>query len=49
MRRNFFSYLRASTDKHGEHGYGIAAQRQAVKGYLNGGTGGRRSTKLGRP
>jgi DNA invertase Pin-like site-specific DNA recombinase len=38
MRRNFFSYLRVSTDKQGEQGYGIAAQRQAVTGYLNGGS-----------
>jgi DNA invertase Pin-like site-specific DNA recombinase len=38
MRGNFFSYLRVSTDKHGEHGYGIAAQRQAVTAYLNGGS-----------
>jgi DNA invertase Pin-like site-specific DNA recombinase len=30
-------YLRVSTDKQGEHGYGIAAQRQAVTAYLNGG------------
>jgi DNA invertase Pin-like site-specific DNA recombinase len=38
MRGKFISYLRVSTDKQGERGYGIAAQRKAVEDYLNGGT-----------
>jgi DNA invertase Pin-like site-specific DNA recombinase len=38
MRGKFISYLRVSTDKQGERGYGIAAQRKAVDDYLNGGT-----------
>jgi DNA invertase Pin-like site-specific DNA recombinase len=33
----FVSYLRVSTDKQGEHGLGIEAQRKAVLDYLNGG------------
>ena len=33
----FVSYLRVSTDKQGEHGLGIAAERKAVDDYLNGG------------
>jgi DNA invertase Pin-like site-specific DNA recombinase len=33
----FVSYLRVSTDKQGEHGLGIEAQRKAVTDYLNGG------------
>src|SRR5262252_8843049 len=37
MRGKFFSYLRVSTDKQGEHGYGIDAQRKAVTDFLNGG------------
>ncbi len=37
MRGKFFSYLRVSTDRQGEHGYGIEAQRKAVTDYLNGG------------
>ncbi len=37
MRGKFFSYLRVSTDKQGERGYGIEAQRKAVEDYLNGG------------
>jgi DNA invertase Pin-like site-specific DNA recombinase len=37
MRGKFVSYLRVSTDKQGERGYGIAAQRKAVEDYLNGG------------
>jgi len=37
MRGKFISYLRVSTDKQGERGYGIAAQRKAVEDYLNGG------------
>jgi DNA invertase Pin-like site-specific DNA recombinase len=35
MRGKFISYLRVSTDKQGERGYGIAAQRAAVETYLN--------------
>src|SRR5262249_32021027 len=38
MRGKFFSYLRVSTDKQGERGYGLDAQRQAVETYLNGGS-----------
>ena len=38
MRGRFISYLRVSTDKQGEHGYGIHAQRKAVTDYLNGGS-----------
>jgi len=37
MRGKFISYLRVSTDKQGERGYGIEAQRKAVEDYLNGG------------
>ena len=37
MRGKFISYLRVSTDKQGVRGYGIAAQRKAVKDYLDGG------------
>ena len=37
MRGKFISYLRVSTDKQGVRGYGMAAQRQAVKDYLDGG------------
>ena len=37
MRGKFISYLRVSTDKQGERGYGNAAQRKAVEDYLNGG------------
>jgi DNA invertase Pin-like site-specific DNA recombinase len=33
----FVSYLRVSTDKQGERGLGIEAQRKAVEDYLNGG------------
>jgi hypothetical protein len=36
MRGKFISYLRVSTDKQGEHGYGIDAQRKAVADFLNG-------------
>jgi DNA invertase Pin-like site-specific DNA recombinase len=32
-----FEYLRVSTDKQGERGYGVDAQRTAVQSYLNGG------------
>jgi DNA invertase Pin-like site-specific DNA recombinase len=38
MRGRFISYLRVSTDKQGEHGYGIDAQRKAVTDFLNGGS-----------
>jgi DNA invertase Pin-like site-specific DNA recombinase len=37
MRGRFISYLRVSTDKQGERGYGLDAQRKAVADYLNGG------------
>jgi DNA invertase Pin-like site-specific DNA recombinase len=33
----FVSYLRVSTDRQGERGYGIEAQRRAVADYLDGG------------
>jgi DNA invertase Pin-like site-specific DNA recombinase len=38
MRGKFISYLRVSTDKQGERGYGLDAQRKAVSDYLNGGS-----------
>jgi DNA invertase Pin-like site-specific DNA recombinase len=38
LRGKFVSYLRVSTDKQGENGYGIEAQRQAVANFLNGGS-----------
>jgi hypothetical protein len=38
LRGKFVSYLRVSTDKQGENGYGIEAQRQAVATFLNGGS-----------
>jgi DNA invertase Pin-like site-specific DNA recombinase len=34
----FISYLRVSTDKQGQSGLGIEAQRKAVNDYLNGGS-----------
>src|ERR1700740_245238 len=34
----FISYLRVSTDKPGQSGLGIEAQRKAVNDYLNGGS-----------
>ena len=37
-RGKFFSYLRVSTDKQGERGHGIDAQRKAITDYLNGGS-----------
>jgi DNA invertase Pin-like site-specific DNA recombinase len=37
MTAKFVSYLRVSTDKQGERGLGIEAQRKAVEDYLNGG------------
>jgi DNA invertase Pin-like site-specific DNA recombinase len=36
-RRKFISYLRVSTDKQGQPGLGIDAQRKAVEDFLNGG------------
>jgi DNA invertase Pin-like site-specific DNA recombinase len=38
MRGKFIAYLRVSTDKQGERGYGLDAQRKAVADYLNGGS-----------
>jgi DNA invertase Pin-like site-specific DNA recombinase len=38
LRGKFISYLRVSTDKQGERGYGLAAQRKAIGDYLNGGS-----------
>ena len=38
MRGKFISYLRVSTDRQSEHGYGIDAQRKAVTDFLNGGS-----------
>lgn len=32
--KHYVSYLRVSTDKQGEHGHGISAQRQAISSYL---------------
>jgi DNA invertase Pin-like site-specific DNA recombinase len=37
MRGKFVSYLRVSTDRWGQTGHGIDAQRAAVASYLNGG------------
>ena len=37
MRGKFISYLRVSTDRQSEHGYGIDAQLKAVTDFLNGG------------
>jgi DNA invertase Pin-like site-specific DNA recombinase len=38
VRGKFISYLRVSTDRQGECGYGIDAQRKAVADYLDGGS-----------
>jgi DNA invertase Pin-like site-specific DNA recombinase len=38
VRGKFISYLRVSTDKQGERGYGLDAQRKAIGDYLNGGS-----------
>lgn len=32
--KHYIAYLRVSTDKQGEHGHGICAQRQAIGNYL---------------
>lgn len=32
--KHYIAYLRVSTDKQGEHGHGISAQRQAIWNYL---------------
>jgi DNA invertase Pin-like site-specific DNA recombinase len=37
VRGKFISYLRVSTDKQGERGYGLDAQRKAVEDFLSGG------------
>jgi DNA invertase Pin-like site-specific DNA recombinase len=37
MEGRFIAYYRVSTEQQGERGNGIAAQRQAVQDYLNGG------------
>jgi DNA invertase Pin-like site-specific DNA recombinase len=37
LRASFISYLRVSTDRQGEYGYGIDAQRAAVLNFLDGG------------
>jgi DNA invertase Pin-like site-specific DNA recombinase len=38
VRGKFISYLRVSTDRQGECGYGIDAQRKAVTDFLDGGS-----------
>jgi DNA invertase Pin-like site-specific DNA recombinase len=37
MEGRFIAYYRVSTDKQGDRGYGLDAQRKAVADYLNGG------------
>jgi DNA invertase Pin-like site-specific DNA recombinase len=36
-RGKFIGYLRVSTEKQGQSGLGIEAQRKAIDDYLNGG------------
>ena len=38
MEGRFIAYYRVSTDKQGDRGYGLDAQRKAVDDYLNGGS-----------
>ena len=38
MRGKFVAYYRVSIDKQGKSGLGLAAQRKAVRDYLDGGT-----------
>lgn len=33
--QRYIAYLRVSTDKQGEHGHGISAQRQAISNYIS--------------
>jgi DNA invertase Pin-like site-specific DNA recombinase len=37
MEGRFVAYYRVSTDKQGDRGYGLEAQRKAVRDYMNGG------------
>jgi DNA invertase Pin-like site-specific DNA recombinase len=37
MEGRFISYLRVSTERQGNSGLGLEAQRQAIEDYLNGG------------